>query len=134
MGRIGIRYYASTWHPDDVDLVLAEPRRALPDDPFMEVWTRLPAEHPELLYLDKLWSEFQHLTGAEGDEEPRPCFRLFEGQVVHVEYGWIPWYRAITPDDVGLIAADLAAATEDDTTARFGPGDRLRPLERHQAP
>jgi len=32
---------------------------------------------------------------------------MFEGQVTMTEGGWIPWARALAPDDVAAIAEDL---------------------------
>jgi len=33
---------------------------------------------------------------------------MFEGKVTMHAYGWIPWVRAVTPDEVPAIAEDLA--------------------------
>jgi hypothetical protein len=125
MGGMGIRYYACTWAADDIDLVLEEPRLALPRDPFMEVWSLRADDRSRLLYLDKLWPEFQHLTTADGQRGARPCHRMFEGHVTHVELGWHPWIRAITPRETRAVARDLDLVTDDDITRRFGTDDVL---------
>ncbi|WP_277210626.1 hypothetical protein [Isoptericola croceus] len=113
---MGIRYYASTWHPDDAETVIREPRLALPDDPFFAAWSRLsaPEASPNLLYLDKAWPDFQDLTGPRRGRAARPSYRLFEGQIAHVKRGWIPWLRALEPTEVRTLSQDLAAITNRD--------------------
>lgn len=62
----------------------------------------------EMLYLDKAWSGLQRLTAPIDPEVvPRPAYRMFEGEVTPDELGWISWVRAVMPDDVPTIAADL---------------------------
>jgi len=45
---------------------------------------------------------------------PRPAFLLVEGQVTNTDTGWIPFERALSPDQVKAIAADLATVGEQD--------------------
>lgn len=113
---MGIRYYASAWPADDAEIVVREPRLALPDDPFFAAWSRLgnPEASPNLLYLDKAWPEFQDLTGPRRGRPARPSFRLFEGHVTHVPMGWIPWLRTIEPAGVRTASQDLATITDRD--------------------
>ncbi|WP_155838556.1 DUF1877 domain-containing protein [Arthrobacter castelli] len=63
----------------------------------------------DLLYLDKSWRYMQELTAPVSAEvTPRPAYRMFEGDVTHCSDGWAPWVRAVPPDEVAIIAADLA--------------------------
>ncbi|WP_189349094.1 DUF1877 domain-containing protein [Zhihengliuella salsuginis] len=124
---MGIRYYAYTWPAEDIDQVLRNPGAALSVDPFADAWLTPPDEQPDMLYLDKMWPDFQQLTASDGREHPRPCHRMFEGEVSYcADEGWScwhPWIRAIAPDETGVIARDLAALTDAEITARFGTGN-----------
>lgn len=61
-----------------------------------------------MVNLDKAWSSIQVLSAPSmPDDTPRPAYRMFEGQVTMSGYGWIPWVRALAPDDVVEIAEDL---------------------------
>ncbi|MCO1338749.1 hypothetical protein BJH93_07585 [Kocuria polaris] len=134
MVAMGIRYYAYTWPAEDLDMVLRNPRAALSDDPFDDVFLTPPDEQPDMLYLDKMWPDFQQLTSPAEHEHPRPSYRMFEGNVSYcADEGWAcwyPWYRAIAPDETGVIARDLASITDAEVTARFGTGDA--PQSRHR--
>lgn len=118
--RMGIRYYAYAFDADMTELALADPLSFISDDPLADAWgmphgaqvatTNFVQSVPktDMLYLDKAWSSLQALTAPSApDDIPRPAYRMFEGQVTMHGYGWIPWARAVSPDDVGQIAEDL---------------------------
>lgn len=118
---MGIRYYAYAFDADQAERALADPRSLVSADPLADAWgiphgavdavTNFEQSVPqtEMLYLDKAWSGLQRLTAPTGPEVvPRPAYRMFEGQVTPDELGWISWVRAVMPDDVPTIAADLA--------------------------
>lgn len=118
--RMGIRYYAYAFDADMTALALADPLSVISDDPLADAWglphgaqvavTNFVQSVPktDMLYLDKAWSSMQALTAPNGaDEPPRPAYRMFEGQVAMDGYGWLPWARAIAPEEVAAIAEDL---------------------------
>lgn len=98
----------------------ADPRRFISDDPLADAWgmphgartavTCFEQSVPEseMLYLDKAWSWLQEMTKPDAANPcPRPAYRMFEGQVAPHGYGWTPWVRAVSPEEVGEIAQDL---------------------------
>lgn len=117
---MGIRYYAYAFDADMTAFALADPLSVISDDPLADAWgmphgaqqavTNFVQSVPrtEMLYLDKTWSLLQALTApTRPSEAPRPAYRMFEGQVTMQECGWLPWVRAIVPDEVIEIAEDL---------------------------
>lgn len=52
--------------------------------------------------------------------ESRPAYRMFEGDVTPLDdgEGWLPWVRAIPPDDVPRIVDDQDAVTRADFIPR----------------
>ena len=52
-------------------------------------------------------------------EAPRPAHRLLEGQVKMTDGGWEPWVRALHPDQVDVVARDLATITVGEVETRF---------------
>lgn len=76
----------------------------------------------EMLYLDKAWSGLQQLTAPTSlDVMPRPAHRMFEGQVTPHEWGWLPWVRAIMPEEVSSIATDLANLVQEASDEKLKP-------------
>jgi len=131
---MGIRYYAYTFDADATESALADPRSVISADPLADAWGLppgamsavtdfvQPVPKSEMLYLDKAWSALQALTApASAHSIARPSHRMFEGRVTPVDLGWISWSRAITPDEVPLIAADLVAL-QDELTSESGAG------------
>lgn len=98
----------------------ADPRSFISDDPLADAW-RMPhgaqtavtnfeqsVPKKDMLYLDKAWSWLQAMTKPSATEHgPRPVYRMFEGQVTMQGYGWMPWVRAVSPEEVLEIAEDL---------------------------
>jgi hypothetical protein len=54
---------------------------------------------------------------------------MFEGSVTEVNGGWeyLPWVRALAPDDIAVIAADLETITEQDIEASLKNHFSLHP-------
>lgn len=118
---MGIRYYAYAFGNDQTEAALANPRAFIGSDPLADAWGFEPhamvatatlvqaVPEQDLLYLDKAWRHLQALTGPRSETgSARPAFRMFEGQVTMTDEGWIPWCRALVPDEVGLVARDLS--------------------------
>jgi hypothetical protein len=118
---MGIRYYAYAFDADMTARALADPRSIISDDPLADAWgmphgartavTSFEQSVPQndMLYLDKAWSRLQEMTRPNAtDHRLRPAYRMFEGQVAAHEYGWTPWVRALSPEEVPEIAEDLA--------------------------
>lgn len=118
---MGIRYYAYAFDADMTARAQADPRSFISDDPLADAWgmphgaqtavTNFEQSVPktDMLYLDKAWSGLQAMTRPSAtDRRPRPAYRMFEGQVTMHENGWIPWVRALSPEEVLEIAEDLA--------------------------
>ena len=117
---MGIRYYAYAFDADMTELALANPMSFIGDDPLADAWG-MPhgaqvavtnfvqsVSKTDMLYLDKAWSSMQALSAPSRPKDtPRAAYRMFEGQITMTEYGWIPWVRALAPDDVVEIAEDL---------------------------
>ena len=110
---MGIRYYAYPITADEYLLALERPRAFIGDDPLMDAWGPI-LEQPEMLYLDKCWSDLQLLLGPLDGQPERPAFQLVDGQVTHIETGWIPFERVLSPAQVQEVAADLATVTDTD--------------------
>lgn len=124
---MGIRYYAYAFNADQTEAALADPNLFLSADPLADAWgfphgaveavTNFEQSVPksEMLYLDKAWSGLQLITAPTDRNDPlRPACRMFEGQVTPLEMGWIPWVRAILPEEVPDIANDLASLLRED--------------------
>jgi len=105
---MGIRYYAYPVEPELVDKARADPETFISADPLMDAWGPTH-ERPTMLYLDKCWSPLQRLTHPDPMADPRPAFRLFEGEVTptHGGLAWYAWFRVLGPDEVASIADDL---------------------------
>lgn len=116
---MGIRYYAYPLRPEHVEFAMQKPRAFVAPDPFADVWFD---NRPHMLYLDKCWGLLQDLTRPDVDKVARPGYRLFEGNVTHTDCGWIPWSRALSPDDVRLIADDLSTISTEEVDRHFDPG------------
>lgn len=136
--RMGIRYYAYAFDRAQTERALADPRGFIADDPLADAWGFQPGAQlavtdfeqavpaRDMLYLDKAWSTLQRLTEPGPlDDEPRPAFRMFEGQVTQCDGGWHAWVRALTPDEVVVIARDLAAIDDGQARARLREIDRF---------
>ncbi|MWV59473.1 DUF1877 domain-containing protein [Rathayibacter sp. VKM Ac-2754] len=117
---MGIRYYAYAFDADRTEAALADPRSVIGDDPLADAWgmphgaamavTNFEQSLPErdMVHLDKAWSPLQALTAARAPGgTPRPAHRMFEGRVTPNGYGWIPWMRALVPEEIAEIADDL---------------------------
>lgn len=117
---MGIRYYAYAFDADMTALALANPLSFISDDPLADAWgmphgaqVAVPSfvqsvPKADMLYLDKAWPSMQALTApSRAGETPRPAYRMFEGQVTMNGYGWLPWTRAIPPEEAVEIAEDL---------------------------
>ena len=75
-----------------------------------------------MLYLDKAWRNLQIMTEpSDPFGECRPAYRMFEGDVTPLENweGWLPWVRAIPPEDVAPIADDLDEISHADFVSWF---------------
>lgn len=128
---MGIRYYAYAFDADLTEQVLADPYTVLSRDPLGDAWGLIPqpigyiatfeqvTPRRDLLYLDKAWGSLQRLTGPSEGTEPRPAFRMFEGQVRHHSMGWDSWVRVITPGEVPAIAADLEQIADEEAVRLF---------------
>ena len=110
---MGIRYYAYPIAAEDYETALEDPCPFHGSDPFADAWGSRDAR-PEMLYLDKCWHELQQMFGPNSGASARPAFALVEGQVTHVEMGWIPYERALSPREVQEIASDIATVGDDD--------------------
>lgn len=117
---MGIRYYAYPLPAEFVERARTDPHLFLSADPLADAWG--PAEdRPTMLYLDKCWSLLQRLTQPAFGTPPRPAYRLFEGDVTFVHDGlaWMPWTRALSPDEVAEVARDLCLLDTNDIRALF---------------
>lgn len=122
---MGIRYYAYAFDPERTEQAFADPGRFISADPLADAWGFPPgasfatptfeqAVSPrDMLYLDKAWRALQALTGPTAGRSARPSFQMFEGDVTHHEYGWDRFVRALGPDELPAIAADLDAMDRD---------------------
>jgi hypothetical protein len=110
---MGIRYYAYPIDADQYEEAVKDPCRFHGSDPLMDAWGPTD-EQPEMLYLDKCWHELQVLFSTGSGVADRPALSLVEGQVTHVEMGWIPFERALSPAEVAEIASDLETIGEAD--------------------
>lgn len=126
---MGIRYYAYAFDADATRAVLADPRAYISSDPLADAWgfppgsmvavtdfRQGPAEE-DMLYLDKAWRNLQLMTApSDPTDDPRPAYRMFEGDVTPLGNweSWLPWVRAIPPEDVAPIADDLDTLTRAD--------------------
>lgn len=131
---MGIRYYAYAVDAEQTSAALADPRAFISSDPFADAWGMEPharcgvatmrqrTPERDLLYLDKAWPSMQALTrGASRSARPRPAHEMFEGWVIHDPdgYGWIPWVKALGPDDIPTIADDLERMSSSSARARL---------------
>lgn len=125
---MGIRYYAYPITADEYLLAREHPRAFIGDDPLMDAWggTR---EQPEMLYLDKCWNELQILLGPAAGQPERPAFQLVDGHVTHVETGWIPYERVLSPAQVQDVASDLATVTDADIHRMVSQSPRSDPSD-----
>lgn len=110
---MGIRYYAYPITADEYPRALENPCPFHGRDPLMDAWGPSDAR-PEMLYLDKCWWELQELLGTVSEAPKRPAFQLVEGRVTDTPTGWIPFERALSPDQVKAVAADLSTVSEQD--------------------
>jgi hypothetical protein len=110
---MGIRYYAYPITADQYEAAVENPCRFHGSDPLMDAWGP-EDEQPEMLYLDKCWYELQVLLGPASGVVDRPALQLVDGQVTNVDLGWIPYERALSPEQVREVAADLATVGESD--------------------
>ncbi|MGX1596003.1 DUF1877 domain-containing protein [Dietzia maris] len=133
-GCMGIRYYAYAFDSEITQVVLADPRAYISADPLADAFglphgfavgtTDFQQGPPveDMLYLDKSWRNLQMMTQpSDPDERARPAYRMFEGAVTPLGNweGWLPWVRAIPPEDVAWIADDLDAITRADFVPWF---------------
>lgn len=118
---MGIRYYAYAFDNHQTAAALADPRSYVSSDPFADAWGLEPharvgvatmkqrSAERDLLYLDKAWPSLQRMTHADSSGVARPAFRMFEGDITQDAAGWHSWIRALAPDELPVIAEDLAA-------------------------
>ncbi len=109
---MGIRYYAYPVRASDVQLARSNPRDFLSDDPLADAWGPVESK-PRMLYLDKAWRQLQEFF----TQELPAALPLVDGDVTHVQCGWIPHIRVLAPDQVGDVAHALAAVGEVDVLA-----------------
>lgn len=139
---MGIRYYAYAFDADRTVEALANPRAFISSDPLADAWGIEPhaasgiatleqwPSKRDLLYLDKAWPMLQDLTrSAYPGAENAPAYRMFEGWVTPEldGYGWLPWVRALGPDEIPAVAEDLRRLTP--AAARSRLRDRRFPSE-----
>ena len=110
---MGIRYYAYPISAEDYETARADPCPFHGRDPFADAWGPRD-DRPEMLYLDKCWNELQAMFGPAPGVSARPTYALVEGQVTHVDMGWIPFERALSPGEVRTIASDIATVGDDE--------------------
>ena len=131
---MGIRYYAYAFDADRTAEALVDPRAFISSDPFADAWGIEPhtpfdiatlqqwTPKRDLLYLDKAWPMLQDLTrGASSGPAGPPAYRMFEGWVTQElgGYGWVPWVRALGPDEMPAVAEDLERFTPAAAHARL---------------
>jgi len=117
---MGIRYYAYAFDVAMTEKAIADPRSVVGDDPLADAWGLEPGfssgvtdftpslRQRDFLYLDKAWRHLQVLTAPrDPGDPPRPAFSMFVGSVRETGRGWIPWTRAVPPEEVSQIAEDL---------------------------
>lgn len=139
---MGIRYYAYAFDRDLTEQALADPRSMIGSDPLADAWGLEPGftegvtdfrpslSERDMVCLDKAWPQLQRLTApSDPRNAPRPAYRMFEGAVTEVNGGWeyLPWVRALAPDDIAVIAADLETITEQDIEASLKNHFSLHP-------
>lgn len=117
---MGIRYYAYGFDAEHTDHAVADPNSFISADPLADTWGfphgassasptfEQAVPERDMHYLDKAWRAMQSLTGRADGEPARPSFRMFEGDVVHHDCGWDRFVRALVPEEMPAIAADLA--------------------------
>lgn len=127
---MGIRYYAYAFDNDQTDAAVKDPDSVLSDDPLADAWGfehgsyglidptyEQSVPERDMLYCDKVWQHLQDITRPRDRERPRPAYRMFEGRV-----NWAtgrPWVRALRPEQVAVIAADLADITDEEADERI---------------
>jgi len=107
---MGIRYFALPVPPQLVDIARINPRAFLSDQHFWQSWSD-PPDRPQLLDLDKSWWDLQQLLGGREASPPRPAYELVRGEVAQYGYGWIPYDRVLSAEEVLAVANDLAAVS-----------------------
>lgn len=110
---MGIRFYAYPINADEYQLAVTNPCPFHGSDPLMDAWGPRESK-PVMLYLDKCWKEMQNLLAPSPGQPDRPALQLVEGQVTFTPQGWIPYERALSPEQVEAIAADLATVDDAD--------------------
>lgn len=120
---MGIRYYAYPINAEDYPSAREDPGPFHGFDPLADAWGSRQNQ-PEMLYLDKCWSELQLLLGSPEGHATRPAARLVEGQVTHTAMGWIPYKQALSPAEVKSIADDLATIGEFDIRRKLPTNNR----------
>lgn len=87
------------------------------------------------LDLDKAWSDLQRITRPVSDDEtPRAAYAMFEGDVTWTDRRSVSWIRAILPEDVPAVAADLTSISRFEVARgamRSGLSDRDPEAHRH---
>ncbi|ALE92834.1 hypothetical protein AOC05_11910 [Arthrobacter alpinus] len=106
---MGIRYFALPVPAQLVTIARINPRAFLSDQHFWETWSD-PPDRPEGLDLDKAWRDLQQLLGGMDSEPMRDAYELVRGEVTHYGYGWIPYDRVLSAEEVLKVASDLAVA------------------------
>lgn len=66
------------------------------------------------------------LLGPTSGQPDRPALQLVDGQVTHVEMGWIPFERALSSAQVKAVAADLATVDKSNIRRMMSMFDRAR--------
>lgn len=101
---MGIRYFALPVPAAMVNIARINPRAFLSDHHFWASWSD-PPDRPEGLYLDKAWRDLQWLLGEP--EPPRASYELVSGDVEMTGFGWIPFERVLSAEQVRSVATDL---------------------------
>ncbi len=122
---MGIRYYAYAFDAERTDLAVADPDSFISADPLADAWGfphgassasptfEQAVPERDMLYLDKAWRALQAMTAPADGTAARASFRMFEGDVVHHHDGWERFVRALLPEEMPAIAADLALVDAD---------------------
>ncbi|WP_104091694.1 hypothetical protein [Arthrobacter sp. GMC3] len=117
---MGIRYFALPVPAQLVAIARINPRAFLSDAHFWESWSD-PPDRPEALFLDKCWWDLQQLFGGMDPESTRDAYELVRGNVTEYGYGWIPFDRVLSAEEVFKVSIDLASVDLPELYQNFTP-------------